>query len=67
MVLPVVLLYPTTIIILTIAMIVPTDELPLVHSAALAALSHFSIISVPAAISGDLAWYLLHASRYMRV
>ncbi|SJL15014.1 uncharacterized protein ARMOST_18495 [Armillaria ostoyae] len=47
-------------------MIVPTDEMPLVHSAALAALSHFRTISVPAAISGDLAWYLLHASRYMR-
>ncbi len=66
MVLAVVLLYPTTTI-LTTAMIVPTDEMPLVHSAALAALSHFSTISVPAAISGDLAWYLLHASRYMRV
>ncbi|KAK0231740.1 hypothetical protein EDD85DRAFT_956554 [Armillaria nabsnona] len=47
-------------------MIVPTNEMPLVHSAALAALSHFSTISVSAAISGDLAWYLLHASRSMR-
>ncbi|KAK0491959.1 hypothetical protein EDD18DRAFT_530608 [Armillaria luteobubalina] len=65
MVLPVVLLYPTTSILPT-AMIVPTDGMPLAHSAALAVLSHFRTIRVPAGISGDLAWYLLHASRYMR-
>lgn len=41
-------------------------RIPLIYSAALAALSHFRFLNVLVAFDGDLAWYLLHASRSPR-
>ncbi|KAK0457736.1 uncharacterized protein EV420DRAFT_1547068 [Desarmillaria tabescens] len=64
MVEPIILRYLTTTILATMKEC--TDEIPLIHRAALAALLHFRTVGVPAAINGDLAWYLLQASRHTR-
>ncbi|PBK99813.1 hypothetical protein ARMGADRAFT_1059839 [Armillaria gallica] len=41
-------------------------QIPLIYSAALAALSHFRSVNVLVAFDGDLAWYLLRAIRSPR-